>query len=292
MDTYTLSQSHFNLEDSRHGRFMYLNMKRLMFFFFSSRRRHTRSLCDWSSDVCSSDLVEGRAHDAERVGPGDGDALLAPPAHLVEADSRNRADEREAGSDREEQRQHLIAHDQPRQEQADNRIDDAEEDDIGPRYAEIVETPRKDIAEIGDDDAADRQRRMPIRRSAAYGATCPDHGNTGEPDLIVAPFDGIADLHARPPEPLVREAATARGRTPNRATGHATAATSPETQAYADRRSSSAQIGETERRRGRPTSPAACRRTRRVGGIKMPPSGAARRPLRFLPRRDSPGPAS
>src|SRR5260221_10709646 len=23
--------------------------------FFSSRRRHTRSLCDWSSDVCSSD---------------------------------------------------------------------------------------------------------------------------------------------------------------------------------------------------------------------------------------------
>src|SRR5260221_8105978 len=26
------------------------------FFFFSSRRRHTISLCDWSSDVCSSDL--------------------------------------------------------------------------------------------------------------------------------------------------------------------------------------------------------------------------------------------
>src|SRR5690349_24494290 len=27
-----------------------------MLFFFSSRRRHTRSLRDWSSDVCSSDL--------------------------------------------------------------------------------------------------------------------------------------------------------------------------------------------------------------------------------------------
>src|SRR5438034_2349069 len=27
-----------------------------LIFFFSSRRRHTRSLCDWSSDVCSSDL--------------------------------------------------------------------------------------------------------------------------------------------------------------------------------------------------------------------------------------------
>src|SRR2546430_7340201 len=27
-----------------------------MLFFFSSRRRHTRFDCDWSSDVCSSDL--------------------------------------------------------------------------------------------------------------------------------------------------------------------------------------------------------------------------------------------
>src|SRR3989440_6153595 len=28
-----------------------------LFFFFSSRRRHTRSDRDWSSDVCSSDLA-------------------------------------------------------------------------------------------------------------------------------------------------------------------------------------------------------------------------------------------
>src|SRR2546430_14293835 len=31
-----------------------------VFFFFSSRRRHTRFDCDWSSDVCSSDLVSDR----------------------------------------------------------------------------------------------------------------------------------------------------------------------------------------------------------------------------------------
>src|SRR5256712_6967074 len=30
-------------------------------FFFSSRRRHTRSDRDWSSDVCSSDLTQVRA---------------------------------------------------------------------------------------------------------------------------------------------------------------------------------------------------------------------------------------
>src|SRR5437879_13238310 len=28
-----------------------------VFFFFSSRRRHTRYIGDWSSDVCSSDLI-------------------------------------------------------------------------------------------------------------------------------------------------------------------------------------------------------------------------------------------
>src|SRR5690349_23487262 len=31
-------------------------VKATFVFFFSSRRRHTRSLRDWSSDVCSSDL--------------------------------------------------------------------------------------------------------------------------------------------------------------------------------------------------------------------------------------------
>src|SRR5260370_33661234 len=31
----------------------------VLFFFFSSRRRHTRFKCDWSSDVCSSDLECG-----------------------------------------------------------------------------------------------------------------------------------------------------------------------------------------------------------------------------------------
>src|SRR6266496_2339543 len=33
-----------------------MNVVHRYFFFFSSRRRHTRSLRDWSSDVCSSDL--------------------------------------------------------------------------------------------------------------------------------------------------------------------------------------------------------------------------------------------
>src|SRR6266513_4286097 len=34
----------------------------MFYFFFSSRRRHTSSKRDWSSDVCSSDLVKPEMH--------------------------------------------------------------------------------------------------------------------------------------------------------------------------------------------------------------------------------------
>src|SRR5262245_64316077 len=47
-------------------------------FFFSSRRRHTRCLSDWSSDVCSSDLdqCETEREQAQRVN-ADAPRLLA-----------------------------------------------------------------------------------------------------------------------------------------------------------------------------------------------------------------------
>src|SRR5438045_5213395 len=43
-----------------------INLFVSVIFFFSSRRRHTRCLSDWSSDVCSSDL--GRPRRRERRG--------------------------------------------------------------------------------------------------------------------------------------------------------------------------------------------------------------------------------
>src|SRR5437016_11724879 len=36
---------------------LFMSCTMFLFFFFSSRRRHTRLVSDWSSDVCSSDLV-------------------------------------------------------------------------------------------------------------------------------------------------------------------------------------------------------------------------------------------
>src|SRR5262245_65196919 len=55
------------------------------FFFFSSRRRHTRCLSDWSSDVCSSDLpwlpeVEAIIR-GERYYMANPDALPPPVRH-------------------------------------------------------------------------------------------------------------------------------------------------------------------------------------------------------------------
>src|SRR2546430_15536337 len=51
------------------------------FFFFSSRRRHTRFDCDWSSDVCSSDL-EPIQQTAAAIAVLDGICALAETARL------------------------------------------------------------------------------------------------------------------------------------------------------------------------------------------------------------------
>src|SRR2546430_17399093 len=65
---------------------------RCQFFFFSSRRRHTRFDCDWSSDVCSSDLawgpkdsVHARAVSTRNTIVSDSLALDLPDEVLTEA---------------------------------------------------------------------------------------------------------------------------------------------------------------------------------------------------------------
>src|SRR5688500_20272004 len=85
----------------------------MIIFFFSSRRRHTRLQGDWSSDVCSSDLIAvaalaiagGIVGDA-RLGAVDAGAehLAAGPvpvdarAHLLER-PRRRSEERRVGKE-------------------------------------------------------------------------------------------------------------------------------------------------------------------------------------------------
>src|SRR2546426_12224743 len=76
-----------------------------MFFFFSSRRRHTRLQGDWSSDVCSSDLLfAGDRYPPSAPAPAAG--LVAGPARLglpitiqVAADGHGRSEQRSADSE-------------------------------------------------------------------------------------------------------------------------------------------------------------------------------------------------
>src|SRR5882762_11265994 len=54
----------------------------MIVFFFSSRRRHTRFKCDWSSDVCSSDLEEL----LPGGGAGEGGAVVEGAAEAAEVE--------------------------------------------------------------------------------------------------------------------------------------------------------------------------------------------------------------
>src|SRR2546430_10122780 len=55
-------------------------------FFFSSRRRHTRFDCDWSSDVCSSDLVNTMPEPTLRAFQDHGAVALTLERGLEEAE--------------------------------------------------------------------------------------------------------------------------------------------------------------------------------------------------------------
>src|SRR2546422_9858833 len=54
----------------------------LFFFFFSSRRRHTRCSRDWSSDVCSSDLIPASARTCPQPGVFAPNGLPPGPSNL------------------------------------------------------------------------------------------------------------------------------------------------------------------------------------------------------------------
>src|SRR5690242_20892761 len=75
-------------------------------FFFSSRRRHTRLTCDWSSDVCSSDLIRRiadlRGHFLERppvLADATGRGGQRHPTWQTMSRSSERSEERRVGKE-------------------------------------------------------------------------------------------------------------------------------------------------------------------------------------------------
>src|SRR5699024_11716541 len=63
-------------------------------FFFSSRRRHTRSKRDWSSDVCSSDLYGNGTSDHHMGGSAQG-----TPSTTTTTTPKGRSEERRVGKE-------------------------------------------------------------------------------------------------------------------------------------------------------------------------------------------------
>src|SRR5207249_6184983 len=74
---------------------------RVISFFFSSRRRHTRSKRDWSSDVCSSDLIiPGPSLTKSPWPPASQVHLrLFRRQQLIDGPLRNRSEERRVGKE-------------------------------------------------------------------------------------------------------------------------------------------------------------------------------------------------
>src|SRR5207302_5453324 len=80
-----------------------------VFFFFSSRRRHTRFSRDWSSDVCSSDLVahhhradERRKYNGQRPAGGtveEGQTKETERIGIAIEDGIERSEERRVGKE-------------------------------------------------------------------------------------------------------------------------------------------------------------------------------------------------
>src|SRR5437868_12302899 len=72
-------------------------------FFFSSRRRHTRSKRDWSSDVCSSDLIQnespGKDKESNWLPAPKGPFVMAMRLYWPKEEATERSEERRVGKE-------------------------------------------------------------------------------------------------------------------------------------------------------------------------------------------------
>ena len=97
----------------------------------------------------------GRAHHLERIDRRDLEAGLAPPAQLIETERGKRPDQREACRGREQQRHEGVAQRQGGRQNADRRIDHAQEHGVARHGAEVVPALLQRVGEIGRRNAAD-----------------------------------------------------------------------------------------------------------------------------------------
>src|SRR3546814_6659639 len=76
-----------------------------IFFFFKQKTAYEMRISDWSSDVCSSDLLAaGHDHDDHRDGVGEQEDLGADEAHVVRVEAAGHAGHRRADDGRQHER--------------------------------------------------------------------------------------------------------------------------------------------------------------------------------------------
>ena len=94
-------------------------------------------------------------NDIDRIRPADVESLLAASAHFVKADGGEGTDERKSRSQRKDDRQHVEPESHARKHETHNGVHRAEEHDVAPIGAEIVEALRDHLPDIGHRDLAD-----------------------------------------------------------------------------------------------------------------------------------------
>src|SRR6266511_5725756 len=157
-------------------------------FFFSSRRRHTRFSRDWSSDVCSSDLLSACATDpliAATIENVYGAVEIDSPA--ADAGRERQAREREFVRQREERERQQAEYDAASPARLHTAIERVENGDVGAYLAVDAELLHKPGAGIdhgtGDvrglstwQGADDDLRRRILDAAARYLAEAPIDG--------------------------------------------------------------------------------------------------------------------
>src|SRR2546430_2683262 len=167
---------------------MWMKFDLFFCFFFSSRRRHTRFDCDWSSDVCSSDLTLERGVDlrglaALAVEHGDlevfaerldrvGGILRAPAALARTVLRHSRADE-------------LLEPGAPLQEDGFERLHDPMIERARPLHSVLTSSPRYSLGS-----------KAPISESSGWNSSV---GEARSPPPSSAAIIAAMAIHLSPP---------------------------------------------------------------------------------------------
>src|SRR3954469_2035030 len=83
------------------------------------------------------------------------ESLLAPAAHLVKPERRERTDQCKACREREEEGEHIRPEHKPRQHKTDHRIDQAEKHRVARHGEEIVDAASERLLQISEGNFAD-----------------------------------------------------------------------------------------------------------------------------------------